>query len=323
MRGTCLAVVLILFIDGRFALTFCRSASQASQDSDSTDLEQEAQADAPAKGTSEKAAPQVEIGATKVRPSKVDGASIASPPRALKGAHPSVLTGKHLLERNRRFVVAIDVGHSKAQSGAISARGVSEYQFNRRLGDELLDVLKSSGFARSFMINLSGGDIRLNKRAEAANEKKADLFLAIHHDSVKDRFLKEWTVGGKTEKFCDQFNGYSVFFSRKNVAATKSRAFALELGEALLAAGFTPTLHHVEQEHRPIVDPAKGVYAFDDLIVLKGAKMPAVLLECGVIVNRLEEEKLNTVEYRNQLTNAIETAIQGFADNPVILIESN
>ena len=57
--------------------------------------------------------------------------------------------------------------------------------------------------------------------------------------------------------------------------------------------------------------------------VLKGARMPAVLLECGVIVNRAEEEQLNTVEYRNRLTKTIETAIQGFADSAATSAESN
>jgi N-acetylmuramoyl-L-alanine amidase len=310
----CLAVGLLIFIDGPFAATFCRSANQTSQDSDSTDLEREAQPDNPAKETSQDTGPQVDVGTTKSRESKVDGTSITKPPRALSVANPSVPTGKNLPERTQHFAVAIDVGHSKAQGGAVSARGVFEYQFNRRLGGELLNVLKSSGFSHSFMINPGGADIPLAKRAEIANEQHADVFLAIHHDSVKDRFLKDWTVDGKTEKFCDQFHGYSVFFSRKNVAATSSRAFALQLGQALLTAGFTPTLHHIEQEHRPIIDPAKGVYAFDDLIVLKGAKMPAVLLECGVIVNRIEEEKLNTTEYRSRLTSAIETAMGKFAN---------
>jgi N-acetylmuramoyl-L-alanine amidase len=138
--------------------------------------------------------------------------------------------------------------------------------------------------------------------------------LAIHHDSVKDSFLKDWKVNGKPQKFCDEFHGYSVFFSRENVAVAQSRAFAVELGQALLDAGLTPTLHHVEQEHRPIIDPQKGVYAFDDLVVLKGVKMPAVLLECGVIVNRTEEEDLNTKKYRSRIINAIESAIAKFAE---------
>jgi N-acetylmuramoyl-L-alanine amidase len=81
----------------------------------------------------------------------------------------------------------------------------------------------------------------------------------------------------------------------------------------LLDAGLTPTLHHVAQENRPILDRTKGIYAFDDLVVLKTAKMPALLLECGVIVNRAEEEKLDNAVYRERLIEAIGRAVQSFA----------
>ena len=188
-----------------------------------------------------------------------------------------------------------------------------EYVFNERLSRELFDSLQAAHQFRSLLINPGGGDIGLVKRAQVANQRNADLFIAIHHDSVKDSFLKEWSFGDRTEKYCDDFHGFSVFFSRKNVAAEESKAFAMQLGEALVKAGFTPTLHHVTQEHRPIIDPAKGVYAFDDLLVLKNAKMPAVLLECGVIVNRNEEQDLNSPKYRARMIGAIESAISNFA----------
>jgi N-acetylmuramoyl-L-alanine amidase len=46
---------------------------------------------------------------------------------------------------------------------------------------------------------------------------------------------------------------------------------------------------------------------------LKNAKMPAVLLECGVIVNRNEEQGLNSPEYRVRMIAAIKSAISDFA----------
>ena len=190
---------------------------------------------------------------------------------------------------------------------------MSEYIFNERLSRELFNSLQAAHQFRSLLINPGGGDIGLVKRAQVANQRNADLFIAIHHDSVKDSFLKEWSFDGRMEKYCDDFHGFSIFFSRKNVAADQSKAFAMQLGEALIKAGFTPTLHHAAQEHRPIIDPGKGVYAFDDLLVLKNATMPAVLLECGLIVNRNEEQDLNSPKYRARMIAAIESAISNFA----------
>ena len=67
----------------------------------------------------------------------------------------------------------------------------------------------------------------------------------------------------------------------------------------------------------------KGIYAFDDLVVLKTAKMPAVLLECGVIVNRAEEEQLNNPAYRKRLVGAIGRAVQEFAQRASSAAKNN
>ena len=121
------------------------------------------------------------------------------------------------------------------------------------------------------------------------------------------------TPDGKTQKYCDDFHGYSIFMSNKNAQPLESLGFATTLGRALLKAGLTPSLHHETQENRLVLDREKGIYAFDDLIVLKTATMPAVLLECGVIVNRDEEAKLNDPAYRNRLIEAISSAVENLA----------
>jgi N-acetylmuramoyl-L-alanine amidase len=211
------------------------------------------------------------------------------------------------------FTLALDIGHTPKRGGAVSARGVSEYEFNRRLVDELKQKLRFSRDIQSFVVNSQGSEISLPKRAEQADQGKADVFLAIHHDSVKESYLKKWEVEGQTRKYCDEYSGYSIFVSAKNTKAMESLAVAKVLGESLLKAGFKPTLHHAAQENRIVLDTEKGIYLFDDLIVLKGAKMPAVLLECGVIVNRDEEQKLNNPQYRNRLIEAIIGGMESLA----------
>src|ERR1700692_205394 len=103
MKGTWLVVGLLLLIDGRFAVTFCQSASRASHDSDSTDLDKEAQPDNPAKEASETTDPQVDLGTTDSPASRVGGTSIAQPPRVLSSARSAVPAGKNAPKRNQHF----------------------------------------------------------------------------------------------------------------------------------------------------------------------------------------------------------------------------
>jgi N-acetylmuramoyl-L-alanine amidase len=63
------------------------------------------------------------------------------------------------------------------------------------------------------------------------------------------------------------------------------------------------TLHHAEQiggENRQLLDRKRGIYRFDDLIVLKGFNGPAVLLEAAVVINR-DEEIVAASEQRHQV----------------------
>ena len=81
---------------------------------------------------------------------------------------------------------------------------------------------------------------------------------------------------------------------------------------AMHAAGFRPTLHHNEPirgENRPFIDKKTGVYEFTDLIVLKTAASPAILLECGVIVHREEELRVQEQSYQEAIAMALVRAL--------------
>jgi N-acetylmuramoyl-L-alanine amidase len=212
-------------------------------------------------------------------------------------------------------LVALDIGHTIARPGAYSARGMGEYYFNRRIVRALYESLKNSGKVDAFIINPEGKPISLRERTRQAGKKKAVLFLSVHHDSVQPRYLKEWEVNGRKQNYSDKFRGFSVFFSRGNPKFAESFRFARLLGVAMVAQGFSPTLHHAEQipgESRHLVDEDLGLYEFDNLIVLKTAAMPAALLECGVIVNRNEEASLETPEVQHRIADAAAEAIMQF-----------
>lgn len=61
-----------------------------------------------------------------------------------------------------------------------------------------------------------------------------------------------------------------------------------------------------------MLDPKIGLYRFDDLVVLRSATMPAVLLEAGVIVNRQEELRLQDPVLMRRMADAIASSVQRY-----------
>ncbi len=213
------------------------------------------------------------------------------------------------------FIIGVDIGHTEVAPGAISARGVPEFKFNRVLAKEIVAALKSKGFAKAFIINSDGRIGSLTERTREAAVANADLFLSIHHDSVQPHYLESWTFNDQDAHYYDRFSGYSLFVSAKNPQFDRSRRIAIEIGKAFRERGLEPSLHHAEPipgENRLLLNPNLGVYLFDDLVVLKSAEIPAVLIEAGIIVNRNDEVVLAGPERQQVIAAGITSAIGAF-----------
>lgn len=219
----------------------------------------------------------------------------------------------------QQLAVAVDAGHGPRRSGAVSATGVPEYVFNLRLAQQIVAALHAAGFPKAFMLDPVGRDLSPRARAARANAAGAGLLLSIHHDSVQPQFLQTRTVAGATRHFCDSFAGYSVFYSDRNTRAAASLALARRIGRELAAAGLSFTRHHaadIPGERRPLVDDVAGVSRYDGLAVLAGARMPAVLVEAGVIVNRQEEAELAAPARQQKTARAIAQAVRNWCAAP-------
>jgi N-acetylmuramoyl-L-alanine amidase len=210
------------------------------------------------------------------------------------------------------FRVVIDVGHTEAHFGALSAYGKGEFEFNRRLARELVQKLRHNRFDRAEMVIQADPD--LQKRARDLSARRPNLVLSLHHDSVQDKYLKTAKLDGQLRTYTEGFHGYSIFVSRDNGRLDDSEAFARLLGSELRAQQMTPTFHHVDQENRPIYDREGGVFFYDGLVVLRQTAAPAVLLESAVITNPEDERKAEDPHFRDRLTNAITAAIAKFCD---------
>jgi N-acetylmuramoyl-L-alanine amidase len=219
----------------------------------------------------------------------------------------------------QKFRIVLDVGHTADSEGAISARNVAEFLFNLRLAQRIEEKLKAEGFAGTRLL-VTEGKARpsLVRRVDAANKLQADLFLSIHHDSVPNSFLENWEFEGKKSHFSDRFSGYSVFVSRDNPDFKTSLSFAELVGKEMKAEGLQYAQQYTQaimgRYQHPLLNRETGVYSYDQLIVLRKTRMPAVLLEAGSIINRDEELKMESPERRDIISSGVTAAVKEFCD---------
>lgn len=213
-------------------------------------------------------------------------------------------------------VIVLDVGHTPTQPGAISARGVPEYEFNLNLARRVRDQLVHAGFTSThLMLTETDDDAGLRERANRANAWGADLFFSIHHDSVQAAYRVPWFYQNEEHSYYDDSTGFSLHVSPGNGQFGDSMRLARILGDQLLSRGLTPNLIHESSNpigaRVPLLDHARAIYR-RNLAVEVYTNMPAVLLEAGVIVNRQEELKVASAAYQALIASAVIGAVEKF-----------
>jgi len=235
------------------------------------------------------------------------------------------------------IVIVLDVDHIARQPGEecrrlmpapcpwgeTSARGIPEYDFNIKLAQRIKEELVHTGFNSTYiMVTQVGGASGLYQRVERAKNMNADIFLSIHHDGVRDEYLKPWLYKGEEHFFFDDSKGFSLHVSPRNIKYQESLSFARILADELIRSGLHFTSVHEPSNpvgaRVPFVDPMRGIYRRDRLVVLSKTEMPAVLLEAGVIVNRDEELVVSTPAYQGIIATAITEAVTKFCESDQI-----
>ena len=192
-------------------------------------------------------------------------------------------------------VIVLDAGHTPENSGAMGINGKTEYSYNLNMVNTLSEKITKQHGVMAEKVSINENKITL---AERPNRYiKSDLFVSIHHDSIP-------TV---LNPMRDKLHGYSVFVSKKNPQYEKSLACAKIVAKNLKAMGREPSTYHgwaIMGESKKLLDK-NGVYQYDNLVVLKSAKMPALLIEIGVIANPKEAEELTQQKVVDEIADNI------------------
>lgn len=217
----------------------------------------------------------------------------------------------HAQKTRPKPLIVLDPGHHPTQPGALSARGYYEVAYNDQFTAELAELLRLAGWnvalTRTPTENKTPAE-----RAAVAGQIDADLFLSIHHDSVRPEFVERFDYEGrKAQRTTRPFSGHSLFVSSRNVEYEVSYLFASMIARAIADYGRAPALYHADPvlgESRPLLDKRYGVYRFDGLVVLHKNTVPSVLMEIGVLPDPTDEAWVSIRENRHAMQWAIAKA---------------
>ena len=201
-------------------------------------------------------------------------------------------------------LVAVDVGHGVKDSGALSARGRPEFEFNQVFAGVLAEALRSRQLNVA-EINFAG-DIG-SLAARPAQARGSDFFISIHHDSISEAWLQFWDWDGREASYTEVKRGYGIFVSAQNPDLSTSLRCASTIGAMLRRAGFVPSIWHGRRHLA--ADAENGVWYYDNLVVLYRTTLPAVLFEAGVIKHREEELELRDPERQARMADAVATGM--------------
>jgi N-acetylmuramoyl-L-alanine amidase len=222
--------------------------------------------------------------------------------------------------------IVIDPGHGGVETGAIGPGGVQEKELTLELARELAARLGRLG-VQTVLTRTDDTQVALDTRSAIANQNRADLFISIHLNSslgagangTETYFLSPQASDSRAASSAAAENTPPAAAVTSDAAGGAGAPSAAEQQDVDLILWDLAQSRHLAESQRfanmiqaqlnealQIKDRGVKQAPFR---VLKGATMPAVLVELGFINNPDEEKKLQDPAYRGQLVDALITAI--------------
>jgi len=212
--------------------------------------------------------------------------------------------------------VAVDPGHGGEDGGAKGSKGLLEKEAALELAKDLKGILEEAGF-EVLLTREDDTFVPLWDRAKKANDGGFDLFLSLHLNAAKAKAAK-----GSEVFFLSLDQGDSdaaEVAALENAGAGERPAQDTVLSSILqdlaqkaylqeserLAVNVQAELNHLGGTKERGVKQAP-------FVVLRGAAMPAVLVEVAFISNPKEEAKLRESSYRKKVAESIALGVRRF-----------
>lgn len=217
------------------------------------------------------------------------------------------------------FVVVIDAGHGGHDPGAIGKIS-KEKNINLNVALKLgKQIQKNCSDVKVVYTRNRDVFIPLNRRAEIANDAKADLFISIHTNALANnrtaKGASTWTLGlAKSDANLEVAKRENSVILYESDYKTRYAGFNPNSAESYIIFEFMQDKYMSQSVHLASLVQKhfrqtcrrtdRGVHQAG-FLVLKASAMPSILVELGFISTPEEERYLNTEAGTTSLANGI------------------
>lgn len=214
--------------------------------------------------------------------------------------------------------VVIDPGHGGKDPGAMSDY-VVEKDLVLAVGLLLRDRLEAKGIK----VEMTRDDdrfVELEDRAAYAVPSKHNLFVSLHANATEDgeaKGIETWVFGEPQDDSLINLavlenGGGDVGRARTDRAAKVAASIDGDLLREENLAYSTVLAKNVQQDLIKLTGSADRGIRENYFVVIRDARVPAVLVELGFVNNSAEGPKLASDSYREELADALTAAIEQF-----------
>jgi N-acetylmuramoyl-L-alanine amidase len=237
------------------------------------------------------------------------------PDRPIRPAHAPPDSG-------REVIVAVDAGHGGNDPGAIGPSGTREKDAVLAIARELASRINQEPGMRAVLTRDGDYFLTLRQRIVRARASKADMFVSVHADSVRDRGVSGASVYVLSEKGATDEQARWLA-ERENAADLKGgvslddkdNTLASVLLDLTQSASISASMVAAERVLRSIDRVGvvrKPRVQQAGFVVLKSPDIPSMLVETAYISNPADERRLREDEHRADLARAIFAGVRGY-----------
>lgn len=243
----------------------------------------------------------------------VDSSPGTSEPHAVKAAHAPANSG-------RDIVIAVDAGHGGQDPGAIGRNGTREKDVVLAIARALAKRINDEPGMRAILTRDTDKFLPHRERIRRARDAKADLFVSVHADSIRNRDVSGSSVyvlseRGATdesarwlaerENAADLMGGVSLVDKDNTLASV-----LLDLSNSANISTSMDAARRVLESLDGVGEVRKPAVQQAGFLVLKSPDIPSMLVETAYISNPAEERRLRSDSHQTKLAGAIFSGVR-------------